>query len=228
MRTVFVAAVFFILAYVVLVAYQNPVNYIDSLDVTQANMGNQKFSEWITANEADIDTNALELDTLFAHRDTLHSRVDSLANRDSVFDAYDAGGNQAVGLVQEELIELDTETREDAIYVHGADAYGVEITTAGWYRVNYGVTMNNVNGTVAPIVYAYIKTYTPSAWTESAGTRSWGELTASTSSMVLLHATKRIQFAAGDSVALAVYNTNAWDDVQTVANTARLGIEKLH
>ena len=226
---------FFIVSLVVLEAYQNPVNYIDSVDVIQANVGNQKFSEWITANDADIDTLEAdmdsveaEVDTLLAHKDSLHARMDSIqTSRDSVFDAYDAAGGEAIGTSQEERINLDTETREDAIYVHGADAYGVEIVTAGWYRVNYDVSILNSDGTVAVLVYAYLKKYNAS-WANVAGTRSYGNLTASASSTVLLTAIKRIEFAAGDSICLTVFNNSATDGIETVANSVRLGIEKLH
>ena len=235
MRRAFVAAVLFVLAFSVLTAYQNPVNYIDSVDAIQANLANQKFAEWITANEADVDTNVANIDSNVAEIDTLQLEVDTLRDRtdlletskDSVFDVYDAAGGETIAINQEERINFDTETKEDAIYVHGADACGVEITTAGWYRVNYDVSVKNSGGTVVVVAYAYLKQYNAS-WANVSGTHSYCELQASVNSAQSMSATKRLELAAGDSLCLTIFNSSATDAIETIANTVRLGIEKLH
>ncbi len=235
MRRVLLTTLFFILSLVALYAYQSPVNYIDSVDAIQANIANQKYAEWITANDADIDTIDLQLDTVYltidtlaAHKDTLHGRIDSMqTSRDSVFDAYDAAGGESIGTNSEERINLDTETKKDAIYVHSADAYGIEITTAGWYRVNYEVSVKKSAGNVVVVSYAYLKKYNAS-WANVAGTRSYCELQASVNSAQSMSATKRIQMAAGDSLCLTIFNSSVTDGIETIANTVRLGIEKLH
>ncbi len=177
---------------------------------------------------AESDTVYLTIDSLAAHKDTLHSRIDSMqTSRDSVFDAYDAAGGESIGTNSEERINLDTEAKKDAIYVHGADAYGIEITTAGWYRVNYDVSVKNSDGIVVVVAYAYLKKYNAS-WANVAGTRSYCELQASVNSAQSMSATKRIQMAAGDSLCLTIFNSSVTDGIETIANTVRFGIEKLH
>ncbi len=228
MKNVLLAILFFILSIVALYAYQNPVNYIDSVDVVQANVGNQKFTEWITANDADIDTLDNRTDILELEVDTLRLRVDSIqVSRDSVFYVYDAVGALSISPSSLDTITFDTEVREDAIFVHGADKGAVACNSAGWYNVVYSVGLRNSGGSALGTVYTYLIKYN-AGWAVISGSYAYGTVSASVNSAEQLGAKVDIELVNGDSLAVIAYNGNAADVVVTIAETVRLRIEKLH
>lgn len=219
---------FVILSLVVLDAYQNPVNYIDSVDVIQANVGNQKFVEWITANDTDVDTLHSRVDSLGLEVDTLRLRVDSIqTSRDSIFYAYDAAGGLTIATGEEDTVDLDTEVREDAIYAHEADGRAVACNSAGWYKVDYSVGLQNTTGTQIGTAYSYLIKYSGS-WSVVGGSYGYGTLSASTASFTSFGTGLCIELVSGDSLAIIAFNGVSGNNADTAPHSVRLRIEKLH
>lgn len=216
-------------------AYQNPVNYIDSVDVIQANIGNQKFSEWITANDVDIDTLKADMDsveaeadTLLAHKDSLHARMDSMqTSRDSIFYAYDAGGGQSIGTAAGVYINLDTEVFEDGIFAHAVDACSVSVRTAGRYEVSYSASFKIIDTTKVVNMGWYLRKYDGS-WADVPG--AYAQMGWLRGSLVYINASESVlcTLSVDDAVAIYVYNGSPYTAIETVANSVSLRIEKLH
>lgn len=216
------------LPFAFLYGYQNPVNYIDSVDAVQANMGNQKFVEWITANDRDVDTLHSRVDSLGLEVDTLRLRVDSIqTSRDSIFFAYDAAGGLTIATGEGDTVDLDTEVREDGIFVHGADKAAVACNSAGWYKVDYSVGLLNATGANLGAVYSYLIKYSGS-WSVVNGSYGYGTLSASTASYTSFATSLCIELVNGDSLAIIAFNGVSGDNADTAPHSVRLRIEKLH
>jgi len=155
MIKVFLTVLFFIVSLTLLHAYQNPSNYIDSVDVTQANFTNQKFSEWITANAADIDT----LETL----------------NEAVFCAVDTTGGQTVADADSDYITLDKEIVEASIYAHATDDYAVAVNQTGTYEVSYAVCCSLSSSSTTEMITSLC--HYSSSWLNVPGTLMYNGVT---------------------------------------------------
>lgn len=177
---------------------------------------------------AESDTVYLTIDTLAAQKDTLHNRIDSMqTSRDTIFYAYDAAGGFSVSTTSGDTVDIDTEVREDALFVHGADKAAVACNSAGWYNVEYSVGLKNPTGVALGAVYSNLIKYS-SGWSVVAGSYSYGTLAASAAAHENLNGSIAIELVSGDSLAVYVFNGNISDAIVTVAGTVRLRIAKLH
>ena len=232
----------FILFVVAVRAYQNPVNYIDSVDVIQANIVNQKYAEWMTANKADIDTNVAELDTLQLEVDTLRLwadtlklevdtlrlRVDSIqTSRDSICFIYDAAGGQSISATSAAHILIDTEVFEDGIFTHVADVCSVGVNTAGRYEVSYTVSFAVTDPTKLGGVNCYLQKYSGS-WSDVPGGRAIDSWLTNSRVHFTLSKVVSCTLSVGDAVAIYVNNGATETAISTVANTVSLYLKKLH
>ncbi len=169
-----------------------------------------------------------KIDTLVTEIDTLRLRIDSIqTSRDSIFYAYDAAGALSISPSSLDTITFDTEVREDAIFVHGADKGAVACNSAGWYNVVYSVGLRNSGGSALGAVYTYLIKYN-AGWAAISGSYAYGTVSASANSAEQLGAKVDIELVSGDSLAVIAYNGNAADAAVTIAHTVRLRIEKLH
>lgn len=207
----------------------NPVTQEWDVDQLGVYLNTSDTYRVLQQHEAKIDTNALEIDTLIAHRDTLHNRIDSIAVRDdSVFYAYDAVGNNSIAAGDLERIALDTEVREDGIFVHVADEYAVECNSAGWYRIWHDVSVYNGAGALEFPVMTHISRFTSGSWAAIAGSETAITTPDKASAKVSTSGTIMVELVSGDSIAIAINNGGATYDIKTWAGSIRLGIEKLH
>lgn len=190
-------------------AYQSPVNYIDSVDAIQANIANQKYAEWITANDADIDT----LETL----------------NESVFSACDTTGGQTITKSDSAYVTLDKDILSADIYTHATDDYAVAINQAGMYLVFANVTV--ATPTAGPTDFSYgridIKKYS-SSWLNVQGGAGGTYIGRTNSPSGQMVAFQIIPFVVGDSVAIQAKNVDPVVDFITVAEGVSLMIMKLY
>jgi hypothetical protein len=207
-----VAIIFFlfILFLVAVDAHQNPVNYIDSVDAIQANLANQKFAEWITANEADVDT----LKIL----------------NESIISLCDTTGGQTISATDSAYINFDKELIEASIYHHAVDDYAVAINQAGTYLVMARVTLHSPNSTNHTCyVQMDIKRYSAS-WLNVQGGMAGAYVGRLVSPSGQAFATQTVTCDEGDSIAIQIYNKSpdAAYVIQTVAEGVSLIIQKLY
>lgn len=171
---------------------------------------------------------ATAIDRLEKAVDSLRDRVNSLEEDtgstslpDTVFYAYDAAGGQSIPTL--DFVTLDTEVREDAIYVHAADDYAVAINSDGWYRITAEASCDPVNDLASRSELSLFE-YT-SSWAQISGAVSTAGAGATTHARHHMVVSILHEFTAGDSVAMKLGIAN--DDITTVANSVRLMIEKV-
>ena len=163
MRSVIISITVFVLMLgVAVLAYQNPTTFIDSVDVTQMNVGMQKLTEWISqndadvdsneadidtnatsisANSADIDTNAADIDTNAAEIDTNAAQIDT---NSALIDTNVANIDTNAAQIDTALAEADTlltdvdvlQTARDSVF-SGYNTSNIEIGTIGSRRIAF-------------------------------------------------------------------------------------------
>jgi len=202
---------------------------LDTLEADRDSLGDT-LHDRIDSTQSDIDTCQLEIDTLRIDVDTLELAIDSCLRTedervfsDSMFWAYDVAGDQSITAGNTGYLLWDSEFREDGIYGHTTDHWGVCIKTAGDYEVTVECTFlsSSQSATWAGL---NIDKYN-SGWSAVSYSYSAGYIAGSSTDYACLSATVPLTVSANDSIRIA-FTAGAGDGVKTSANTARLKIEK--